>query len=235
KTSLLFRLKNNKEIKTTQTKGYHTETIIYQNVKLTVLDIGGAPQLRKAWSILFVVDANDHDRIEEAKTELHKLMMDEIIWGVPVIVLANKKDSEGIPEKIRMVTIFSLLFEGILKETTQQQQQQQQQHNNNNNNNKLLVTLHSLIKLTTLQKCFGAPGIEEMKRCLDIADEHPCTIIGSSSKTGEGLDEALKLLLYDAPYARKKSSVDKKRATIFEVTLDICIDFIVSDAPYASW
>lgn len=41
---------------------------------------------------IWVVDANDHGRLEEARSELDTLMQDEKLKKVPLLVLANKSD-----------------------------------------------------------------------------------------------------------------------------------------------
>lgn len=41
---------------------------------------------------MFLLDSADHDRLQEARTELQKLLTDEVIAGVPIAVVANKTD-----------------------------------------------------------------------------------------------------------------------------------------------
>lgn len=72
----------------------------YKNVKLQVWDLGGQSSIRPYWrcyypntnAIIYVVDANDRDRIEDAKTELQQLLLEEELKGVILLVFANKMD-----------------------------------------------------------------------------------------------------------------------------------------------
>ena len=45
--------------------------------------------------LIFVVDSNDQDRIEDAAEELKKLLEAEDLKNCPVLVLANKQDLDG--------------------------------------------------------------------------------------------------------------------------------------------
>ena len=62
--------------------GFNVETVEYKNVNFTVWDVGGQDKIRPLWrhyyqntqGIIFVVDSNDQERIEEAKDELHKMV-----------------------------------------------------------------------------------------------------------------------------------------------------------------
>ena len=55
-------------------------------------------QIRPCWrqhyrttdAIIYVVDANGRDRIEEARDELHKMMADDENIGKPLLIMANK-------------------------------------------------------------------------------------------------------------------------------------------------
>uniref|UniRef100_A0A3Q4HCW7 ADP-ribosylation factor-like 4aa n=2 Tax=Pseudocrenilabrinae TaxID=318546 RepID=A0A3Q4HCW7_NEOBR len=63
-------------------------------------DVGGQEKLRPLWKsytrctdgIIFVVDSVDAERMEEAKTELHKIAKSSENQGVPLLVVANKQD-----------------------------------------------------------------------------------------------------------------------------------------------
>lgn len=41
---------------------------------------------------MYVVDSNDRERMEEAKYELAKILNEEQLVGVPLLVVANKQD-----------------------------------------------------------------------------------------------------------------------------------------------
>ena len=68
-------------------------------ITLTIWDCGGQEKLRSTWryyykgtkAIIFVVDANDKDRIPEAKRELQKLMAEELLTECSLLVFCNKQ------------------------------------------------------------------------------------------------------------------------------------------------
>lgn len=45
--------------------------------------------------LVFVVDSSDHARIEEAKTELHRILNDLEMSDCLLLVFANKQDLDG--------------------------------------------------------------------------------------------------------------------------------------------
>ena len=63
--------------------------------------MGGEDKIRPLWrhyyqeinAIIFVIDSNDRDRKEEAKHELHTVLSEEELTGVPLLVYANKQVS----------------------------------------------------------------------------------------------------------------------------------------------
>lgn len=71
--------------------------------KLIMWDLGGQPGLRNIWdkyyadchAILFVVDASEPDRFEEAKEALDKPLGSRDTFGAPLLVLANKCDKHS--------------------------------------------------------------------------------------------------------------------------------------------
>ncbi|KAL3969476.1 antigen [Sarotherodon galilaeus] len=85
KTTVLYRLKFNEFVNTVPTIGFNTEKIKLSNctakgISCHFWDVGGQEKLRPLWKsysrctdgIIYVVDSVDVDRLEEAKTELHK-------------------------------------------------------------------------------------------------------------------------------------------------------------------
>ncbi|KAL7057987.1 hypothetical protein AAHC03_016351 [Spirometra sp. Aus1] len=42
--------------------------------------------------LIFVVDSNDHERIDEARDELDRMLSDEGLHETPLLVFANKQD-----------------------------------------------------------------------------------------------------------------------------------------------
>ena len=103
KTIILYQLKMGETVKTIPTIGFNVETIDYKNFNFTIWDAGGQDKIRPLWKhyyqntdgLIFVVDSNDRDRIEEAAKELKNLLAEEDLKGCPVLVLANKQDING--------------------------------------------------------------------------------------------------------------------------------------------
>ncbi|KAI8868785.1 putative ADP-ribosylation factor 6 [Ramicandelaber brevisporus] len=100
KTSILYRLKLGTNINTIPTVGFTVETIRYQKVDFLVWDVGGQDKIRPLWrhyftgtqGLIFVVDSNDRERIIEAAEELRRILSDEVMKNVMLLVFANKQD-----------------------------------------------------------------------------------------------------------------------------------------------
>ncbi|KAI5075737.1 hypothetical protein GOP47_0009813 [Adiantum capillus-veneris] len=100
KTTILYKLKLNETVTTVPTIGFNVETVEYKNVSFTVWDVGGQDKIRELWrfyyqnaeGLIFVVDSNDSERVDLARDELHKLLMQDELRNVVVLVLANKTD-----------------------------------------------------------------------------------------------------------------------------------------------
>lgn len=78
KTTILYKLKLGEIVTTIPTIGFNVETVEYKNICFTVWDVGGQDKIRPLWrhyfqntdGLIFVVDSNDRERIEEASKEL---------------------------------------------------------------------------------------------------------------------------------------------------------------------
>jgi GTP-binding protein SAR1 len=46
-------------------------------------------------AIVFIVDVADHDRLGEVRGELHRLLSDEAVADIPVVIFGNKIDAVG--------------------------------------------------------------------------------------------------------------------------------------------
>ncbi|KAI3366239.1 hypothetical protein L3Q82_010056 [Scortum barcoo] len=101
KSTLLARLLTGKVVKTSPTVGFNVGTLdLDKKTSLTVWDIGGQKSMRPNWryylddckALVFVVDSSDPSRLPEAQKVLKKFLSDEKLRGVPLMVLANKKD-----------------------------------------------------------------------------------------------------------------------------------------------
>ncbi|KIY67107.1 Arl8a protein [Cylindrobasidium torrendii FP15055 ss-10] len=73
------------------------------NITLKVWDVAGQPKFRTMWerycngvdAIVFVVDAADPEKFNAARFELHQLLSQQTLAGVPLLVLGNKSDLDG--------------------------------------------------------------------------------------------------------------------------------------------
>ncbi|KAF7651355.1 hypothetical protein LDENG_00112020 [Lucifuga dentata] len=122
KTTVLYRLRFNEFVNTVPTKGFNTEKIRVSLVgsrrtaSFHFWDVGGQEKLRPLWrsytrcadGIVFVVDSVDAERIEEAKTELHKITRLTENLGVPVLVVANKQDLRNSLSLAEMESMLAL-------------------------------------------------------------------------------------------------------------------------------
>jgi ADP-ribosylation factor-like protein 8 len=88
------------------------------NVKMKVWDLGGQERFRSEWPkytknsdvIVFVVDGHDVDKIQTAKKELHKLLEDKNLSGIPLLVCLNKIDLEPRFSKQEIVKSLNLEY-----------------------------------------------------------------------------------------------------------------------------
>ncbi|XP_078065717.1 ADP-ribosylation factor 4-like [Mustelus asterias] len=100
KTTILYKLKLGEIVTTIPTIGFNVETVDYKNISFTVWDVGGQDKIRPLWrhyfqntqGLIFVVDTNDRERIQEASTELHKIIEEDELKDAFLLVFANKQD-----------------------------------------------------------------------------------------------------------------------------------------------
>jgi len=100
KTTILYKLKLGEIVTTIPTIGFNVETVQYKKISFTVWDVGGQDKIRPLWrhyyqgtqGLIFVVDSNDRERVSEAAEELGKMLREEELKDVVVLVLANKQD-----------------------------------------------------------------------------------------------------------------------------------------------
>jgi ADP-ribosylation factor 6 len=95
------------------------ETVTYKNVKFNVWDVGGQDKIRPLWrhyfsgtqGLIFVIDSNDRARIDEARQELHRIILDREMKEALLLVFANKQDIPGsmtpteVTEKLRLAQL----------------------------------------------------------------------------------------------------------------------------------
>eukprot|EP00930_Biecheleria_cincta_P016597 TRINITY_DN1343_c0_g1_i14.p1 TRINITY_DN1343_c0_g1~~TRINITY_DN1343_c0_g1_i14.p1 ORF type:complete len:204 (+),score=44.00 TRINITY_DN1343_c0_g1_i14:69-614(+) len=100
KTTILYKLKLGEVVTTIPTIGFNVETVEYKNISFTVWDVGGQDKIRPLWrhyyqgtqGLIFVVDSNDRDRIEDAREELNKMLNEDEMRDAILLVFANKQD-----------------------------------------------------------------------------------------------------------------------------------------------
>merc|ERR1712078_474775 len=94
KTTVLYKLKLGEVVTTIPTIGFNVETVEYKNIKFTVWDIGGQEKIRKLWryyyqgtqGLIFVIDSSDRDRIEDARDELQKMLLEDEMRDAVLLV-----------------------------------------------------------------------------------------------------------------------------------------------------
>lgn len=106
KTTILYKMKPGDVICTIPTIGVNIEMAQISSSKrvlsMTALDVGGRDKVRPMWvhfarrmevnALMFVVDCNDDDRIEDAASELHRVADLDFVRGMPLLIFANKQD-----------------------------------------------------------------------------------------------------------------------------------------------
>ncbi|CAF0961280.1 unnamed protein product [Adineta steineri] len=101
KTTILYKVKLNENLQTIPTIGFNVEQVSpCRGVSFTVWDVGGQEKIRRLWQhyyqnadgLIFVIDSNDQERIEEAREELHGILSAPDMSKVPLVILANKQD-----------------------------------------------------------------------------------------------------------------------------------------------
>jgi small GTP-binding protein len=100
KTTILYKLKLGEIVTTIPTIGFNVETVEYKNVNFTTWDVGGPDKIRPLWrhyyqntqGAIFVVDSNDRDRIDQAREELQRMLTEDELQDIALLVFANKQD-----------------------------------------------------------------------------------------------------------------------------------------------
>ena len=82
------------------TIGFNVEIAQRKDISFTVWDVGGQDKIRPLWrhyyqgtqGLIFVVDSNDRDRVEDAREELNKMLNEDEMRDAILLVFANKQD-----------------------------------------------------------------------------------------------------------------------------------------------
>lgn len=116
KTTILYKLKLGKTLKTVPTVGFNVETVKHKNISFAVWDCGGQERIRPLWrhyftgtnALIYVVDSLDIDRLDELKKELMRVINDKELANCLLIVLANKQDMPGAIKPKELIERFEL-------------------------------------------------------------------------------------------------------------------------------
>eukprot|EP01126_Amoeba_proteus_P004735 TRINITY_DN11570_c0_g1_i3.p1 TRINITY_DN11570_c0_g1~~TRINITY_DN11570_c0_g1_i3.p1 ORF type:complete len:449 (-),score=79.77 TRINITY_DN11570_c0_g1_i3:99-1445(-) len=99
KTTMMYKLNSN-VVTYIPTIGFNVETVEMNNLSLVSWDIGGPDRIRPLWrhyladveGVIIVVDSADHERINEVRYEVVKLLNEPTLLHSPLLVFANKQD-----------------------------------------------------------------------------------------------------------------------------------------------
>ena len=100
KTTILYKLKLGEIVTTIPTIGFNVEIVEYKNICFTVWDVDGQDKIRPLWrhyfqntqGLIFVVDSNDRERIQEGAEELQKMRQADELRDAVLLLFANKQD-----------------------------------------------------------------------------------------------------------------------------------------------
>ncbi|KAH7873174.1 P-loop containing nucleoside triphosphate hydrolase protein [Lentinula edodes] len=98
------------------TVAYNFRKVRKGNVTINIWDIAGQPKFRSTWerycngvdAIVFVVDSSDREKFNAARFELHQLLSQLSLVGVPLLVLGNKNDLEDHAPIKEIIPAFQL-------------------------------------------------------------------------------------------------------------------------------
>ncbi|KAI9314044.1 ADP-ribosylation factor family-domain-containing protein [Dichotomocladium elegans] len=85
------------------TVGLNIGRVDIKSSRINFWDLGGQRDLRSLWEryypechgIVFVVDSTEHKRLDECRETFEKIITNDRVEGVPILMLANKQDVEG--------------------------------------------------------------------------------------------------------------------------------------------
>ena len=100
KTTILKKLSEEDISHIMPTQGFNIKSLMHEGFKLNVWDIGGQKTIRPYWrnyyenteALIYVVDAADRKRVDEAGFELAEILGEDKLATVPLLVFANKSD-----------------------------------------------------------------------------------------------------------------------------------------------
>lgn len=122
KTTLLKMLKSEKLGQYEPTEYPNVEEIVIGSLTITTIDMGGHVVARRVWQkyftddvtgIVFIVDAANSSRFEEARAELNDVLKSDEVANLPVLILGNKIDKNtAVQEEVLKAAL------GISNQTT---------------------------------------------------------------------------------------------------------------------
>ncbi|KAI9159541.1 ADP-ribosylation factor protein 3 [Blastocladiella emersonii ATCC 22665] len=122
KTTLLERIKHiftgvmaMSPEKIAPTIGLNIGKIAMDKVNVNFWDLGGQQELHSIWekyyseahAVIFVVDSTDVARLEAVKATFDKMITNDALEGLPVLMLANKQDLPGAMRVEQIKEIFN--------------------------------------------------------------------------------------------------------------------------------
>eukprot|EP01112_Ceratiomyxa_fruticulosa_P013163 TRINITY_DN3683_c0_g1_i2.p1 TRINITY_DN3683_c0_g1~~TRINITY_DN3683_c0_g1_i2.p1 ORF type:complete len:188 (+),score=27.28 TRINITY_DN3683_c0_g1_i2:234-797(+) len=101
---------------TIPTIGFNMKKVTKGNVTIKLWDIGGQPRFRGMWerycrgvnAIVYVVDAQDREKFEQSRKELHDLLIKAPLQGIPLLLLGNKNDLADAATTEELIDRFDL-------------------------------------------------------------------------------------------------------------------------------
>ena len=98
KTTILYKLNIGEVLTTIPTIGFNFVITEYKNITFILWDVSDHCKIRLLWrhyyhnaqGIIYVVDFNDKERIEEAREEIHCLLTDDELKDACLLVFENK-------------------------------------------------------------------------------------------------------------------------------------------------
>lgn len=116
KTTILRQMGYGEVQPTIPTIGFNIETLKMPGFNLTIWDIGGQTKVRRLWgayfkgahAVIFVVDTEDRERLQEAKREFLQLWQNRLLSDAVFLVLCNKVDKPGTMNAMYVEEVFDL-------------------------------------------------------------------------------------------------------------------------------
>uniref|UniRef100_A0A6B2G894 ADP-ribosylation factor-like protein 6 n=1 Tax=Myxobolus squamalis TaxID=59785 RepID=A0A6B2G894_MYXSQ len=125
KTTLIrFMSKKPPHAETIPTAGFSVEKVMLDNIVADAWDVGGQESFRNLWQhyyesascVIFVIDATDKDRLQDAIDSIKSVVEQPLLAGRPFQVLLNKMDLDNtVTTKEVSEAIGSFFVQGKVK------------------------------------------------------------------------------------------------------------------------